>query len=103
MILEKIAGHIDEHVKKKKLPNGQVEEQVTVETEGGILHWGRESSADLQWFRDKIREAYGGRAPRLLDPFEGGGAIPLEAMRLGCDVTAVDITVVAWFFLRCIM
>src|SRR6266849_3486349 len=61
---------------------GNVEEQVTVETEGGILHWGRESGADLQWFRDKIREAYGGRAPKVLDPFAGGGAIPLEAMRL---------------------
>src|SRR5437667_7283708 len=101
MILEKLAGHIVEHVKKKKLPNGRVEEQVTVETEGGILHWGRESNADVQWFRDKIREAYGGRAPRILDPFAGGGAIPLEAMRLGCEVTAVDINPVAWFILKC--
>src|SRR6266576_4677955 len=97
---EKLAGRIVEHVKKKKLPNGGVEEQVTVETEGGILHWGRESGADLQWFRDKIREAYGGRAPRVLDPFAGGGAIPLEAMRLGCEVTAVDINPVAWFILK---
>ena len=101
MIMEKLAGHIVEHVKKKKLPNGHVEEQVTVETEGGILHWGRESSADMQWFRDKIREAYGGRAPRILDPFAGGGAIPLEAMRLGCEVTAIDINPVAWFILKC--
>jgi adenine-specific DNA methylase len=100
-IQEKLAGHIVEHVKKKKLPNGRVEEQVVVETEGGILHWGRESGADLQWFRDKIREAYGGRAPRVLDPFAGGGAIPLEAMRLGCEVTAVDINPVAWFILKC--
>src|SRR3989440_11151454 len=101
IMMEKLAGRIVEHVKKKKLPNGGVEEQVTVETEGGILHWGRESGADLQWFRDKIREAYGGRAPRVLDPFAGGGAIPLEAMRLGCDVTAVDINPVSWFILKC--
>ena len=101
IMMEKLAGRIVEHVKKKKLPNGGVEEQVTVETEGGILHWGRESGADLQWFRDKIREAYGGRAPRVLDPFAGGGAIPLEAMRLGCEVTAVDINPVAWFILKC--
>src|SRR6266567_76661 len=101
MMMEKLAGRIVEHVKKKKLPNGGIEEQVTVETEGGILHWGRESGADLQWFRDKIREAYGGRAPRVLDPFAGGGAIPLEAMRLGCNVTAVDINPVAWFILKC--
>src|SRR6266700_1712871 len=100
-MMEKLAGRIVEHVKKKKLPNGGFEEQVTVETEGGILHWGRESGADLQWFRDKIREAYGGRAPKVLDPFSGGGAIPLEAMRLGGEVTAVDINPVAWFILKC--
>lgn len=74
---------------------------VNEKTEGGILHWGRESSEDLNWFREKIREEYGGRAPRVLDPFAGGGAIPLEAMRLGCEVTAVDINPVAWFILKC--
>ena len=42
-----------------------------------------------------------GRAPRVLDPFAGGGAIPLEAMRLGCEVTASDLNPVAWFVLRC--
>src|SRR5437868_3184841 len=86
---------------KKKSTDGRNEEQVIVETEGGILHWGRESGADLQWFRDKIRAAYGGRAPKVLDPFACGGAIPLEAMRLGCEVTAVDINPVSWFILKC--
>ncbi|WP_438010554.1 DUF1156 domain-containing protein [Sorangium sp. So ce321] len=71
------------------------------ETEGGVLHWGRESSPDMDWFREEIRKAYGGRSPRVLDPFSGGGAIPLEAMRLGCEVTAVDINPVAWFILKC--
>ncbi len=100
-MLEKLGGRLVTKVKKKKLPDGRVEEQVSEETEGGILHWGRESSADLDWFREKIREAYGGRPPRVLDPFAGGGAIPLEAMRLGCEVTAVDINPVAWFILKC--
>ena len=70
-------------------------------TEGGILHWKRETGPDLEWFRTEIRKAYGGRAPKVLDPFAGGGAIPLEAMRLGCEVTAVDINPVAWFILKC--
>src|SRR5579884_3178313 len=100
-MLEKLGGRLVTREKKKKLPDGRVEIQSTEETEGGILHWGRESSADLDWFREKIRAAYGGRAPRVLDPFAGGGAIPLEAMRLGCDVTAVDINPVAWFLLKC--
>jgi adenine-specific DNA methylase len=100
-MLERLGGRLVTRVKSKKLPDGRIEQQTSEETEGGILHWGRESSADLDWFRDKIRAAYGGRAPKVLDPFAGGGAIPLEAMRLGCDVTAVDINPVAWFILKC--
>jgi putative DNA methylase len=100
-ILEKLGGKVVQVVKKKKLPSGKVEEQSIAETVGGILHWGRESGPDLEWFRQKIREAYGGRAPKVLDPFAGGGAIPLEAMRLGCEVTAIDINPVAWFILKC--
>ncbi len=69
-------------------------------TEGGILHWGREGGPELAKFRAEIRAAFGGRAPRALDPFAGGGAIPLEAMRLGCEVAAADINPVAWFLLR---
>ena len=71
------------------------------ETAGGVLHWGRESDPELEKLREEIREAFGGRAPRVLDPFAGGGAIPLEAMRLGCEVTASDLNPVAWFVLRC--
>src|SRR5437867_39370 len=100
-LLEKLGGKIVQVVKRKKMPSGKVEEKVVEETVGGILHWGRESSPDLDWFREEIRKAYGGRAPKVLDPFAGGGAIPLEAMRLGCEVTAIDINPVAWFILKC--
>lgn len=100
-ILKRLAGTVRKVVKKKKLPNGRVEEIESEETEGGLLHWGRESGPDLVWFRERIREAFGGRPPRVLDPFSGGGAIPLEAMRLGCEVTAADINPVAWFILKC--
>ena len=99
-LLERMAGRVVEKIERKRL-NGRVVEKVKEVTEGGILHWGRENDPDLQWFRDEIRKAYGGRAPRVLDPFAGGGAIPLEAMRLGCEVTAMDINPVAWFILKC--
>ncbi len=81
---------------KKATVRGEKEE-----TTGGVLRWGRESSSELARLREEVREAFGGRAPRVLDPFAGGGAIPLEAMRLGCEVTASDINPVAWFILRC--
>ena len=67
----------------------------------GIFHWGSENEDELERFRGEIRGAFGGRAPRVLDPFAGGGAIPLEALRLGCEVEAADLNPVAWFILRC--
>ena len=99
-ILERMAGRIIEKIERKRV-NGRLVEKIKEETLGGILHWKRENGPDLDWFRNEIRKAYGGRAPRVLDPFAGGGAIPLEAMRLGCEVTAMDINPVAWFILKC--
>jgi len=102
-LCEKIGGKVVKKIEKKKMPNGQTVERIKEETEGGILHWGRETenAETLEWFRQEIRKAYGGRAPKVLDPFAGGGAIPLEAMRLGGEAKAVDINPVAWFILKC--
>ena len=102
-LCEKIGGTVVRTSERKKMPNGETVEREKEQTEGGILHWGREEENEetLQWFRDEIRKAYGGRAPRVLDPFAGGGAIPLEAMRLGCEAIAGDINPVAWFVLKC--
>ena len=101
-IYRRLAGTVVETVKDERV-GGRTVARRKRETRGGILHWKRETEneADLDWFRTRIREAYGGRAPKVLDPFAGGGAIPLEAMRLGCEVTAVDINPVAWFILKC--
>lgn len=45
--------------------------------------------------RKLVLEANGGKAPRVIDCFAGGGAIPLEALRLGCETYAVDYNPVA--------
>lgn len=49
----------------------------------------------------RIREANGGVAPKVLDMFAGGGAIPLEAARLGCDSHALDYNPVAHLIELC--
>ncbi|MHA1859704.1 MAG: DUF1156 domain-containing protein, partial [Candidatus Asgardarchaeia archaeon] len=51
--------------------------------------------------RRDILEANGGRPPRILDPFAGGGSIPLEALRLGCEVHAIEYNPVAVLILKC--
>lgn len=45
--------------------------------------------------RELIQIATGGNPPPLLDPFAGGGSIPLEAQRLGLEAHASDLNPVA--------
>ena len=50
-----------------------------------------------------IEDIEEGRAPRpkVLDMFAGGGAIPLEALRLGCEAYAIDLNPVAHIIQLC--
>jgi putative DNA methylase len=61
-----------------------------------LVRW--ESSKDetvLQAARAEIRRSCGDNPPPVLDPFCGGGSIPLEAQRLGLEVHASDLNPVA--------
>ena len=49
----------------------------------------------LQAAKDEIMKSTNGNPPPLLDPFAGGGAIPLEAQRLGLKAHAHDLNPVA--------
>lgn len=55
----------------------------------------------IQKAREDILKANGGKLPKVLDCFAGGGAIPLEALRFGCDVYASDYNPVAVLILKC--
>ena len=92
-ILQRLAGHVVE------LDDGRG--NTKEETRGGICRWGREDGPALDVFRKRILEESDGRTPRVLDPFAGGGAIPLEGMRLGAEVVASELSPTAWFVLRC--
>ena len=50
-----------------------------------------------------VEDIEAGRAPRpkVLDMFAGGGSIPLEALRLGCEAYAMDLNPVAYIILLC--
>lgn len=45
--------------------------------------------------KEEIMKSTGGNPPELLDPFAGGGSIPLEAQRLGLKAHASDLNPVA--------
>jgi len=53
--------------------------------------------------RRDILEFFGGRPPRVLDCFAGGGSIPLEALRLGCETYALEYNPVAVLILKAVL
>ena len=54
----------------------------------------------LQVGRGLVRAAHGDEAPLVVDPFAGGGSIPLEALRLACEAFASDLNPVACLILK---
>lgn len=54
----------------------------------------------LEVSRGLVKAAHGEEPPLVVDPFAGGGSIPLEALRLGCDTFASDLNPVACLILK---
>jgi adenine-specific DNA methylase len=55
----------------------------------------------IEQARKDILKANNGKPPKVLDPFGGGGAIPLEALRLGCETYSNDYSPVAVLIQKC--
>ena len=61
-----------------------------------LILWKNVNNLDvLEEAKKEIRKSVGKEMPMLLDPFCGGGSIPLEAQRLGLKVSASDLNPVA--------
>lgn len=61
-----------------------------------ISDWKCSNNKDIiEEAKAEIMKATNGNPPALLDPFAGGGAIPLEAQRLGLEAHAHDLNPVA--------
>jgi len=61
-----------------------------------LVKWENSNNKDvLDAAKAEIMKSTDGNPPALLDPFAGGGAIPLEAQRLGLEAHASDLNPVA--------
>jgi putative DNA methylase len=61
-----------------------------------LVKWENSTNEEvLEAARAEIRRSCDGNPPPILDPFAGGGSIPLEAQRLGLEVHASDLNPVA--------
>jgi hypothetical protein len=53
--------------------------------------------------RREIIDSSGGKFPKVLDPYAGGGSIPLETVRLGCQSYSSDYNPVAVLIQKCLI
>ena len=68
---------------------------------GDFANWDLAANATyLEVSRALVKYAHPDETPLVVDPFAGGGSIPLEALRLGCEAFASDLNPVACLILK---
>ena len=66
-----------------------------------FANWDKAANpAYLETSRALVKAAHGEEPPLVVDPFAGGGSIPLEALRVGCEAFASDLNPVACLILK---
>ena len=66
-----------------------------------FANWDNSAKTEhLETGRALVRAAHPEETPLVVDPFAGGGSIPLEALRLGCETFASDLNPVACLILK---
>lgn len=85
-------------------PGSQQERDEQMEFIKELSTWEAVTDHDiLSTAKDRILNEFGGESPRTLDPFSGGGALPLEAQRIGCESFALELNPVAHILNKAVM
>ncbi|MHA1975179.1 MAG: DUF1156 domain-containing protein [Candidatus Hodarchaeales archaeon] len=83
-----------------ELPESDKKRNYFIKVIKDILPWNTVKNGNtkpINLAQEQIDYHWPDHPPKVLDPFSGGGSIPLEAMRLGCDVYANELNPVAVF------
>jgi adenine-specific DNA methylase/REP element-mobilizing transposase RayT len=68
---------------------------------GDFANWDNAANTEyLAAARALVKAAHPEETPLVVDPFAGGGSIPLEALRIGCEAFASDLNPVACLILK---
>lgn len=89
---ERLFGIIEDLAKWENTNNEEVLDKAKLEIARSVA---RHLNAEPPVGKEAVREFLATRAPAILDPFAGGGSIPLEAQRLGLRSYASDLNPVA--------
>jgi adenine-specific DNA methylase len=88
----------------KSAKTDTVLQQLLLEFIGEFADWDHAANAlYLEIGRGLVKAAHPEETPVVVDPFSGGGSIPLEALRLGCDAFASDLNPVACLILKTLL
>ena len=75
--------------------------QVLLKFIADFANWDNSAKTEyLETGRGLVQAAHPEQMPLVVDPFAGGGSIPLEALRLGCETFASDLNPVACLILK---
>lgn len=89
---ERLFGILEELVRWENINNEEILDQARLEIARSVA---RELGVAVPVGSQAVREFLASKAPPVLDPFAGGGSIPLEAQRLGLRAYASDLNPVA--------
>ncbi len=89
---ERLFGIIEDLVLWENSNNEEVLDKAKLEIARSVA---RNLKVDAPVGKEAVREFLATKAPPVLDPFAGGGSIPLEAHRLGLRAYASDLNPVA--------
>ena len=75
--------------------------QVILKFIADFANWDNAAKTEyLETSRGLVQASHPEETPLVVDPFAGGGSIPLEALRLGCETFASDLNPVACLILK---
>ncbi len=92
-LLPRVQGHVG--------PTDKDLQKALLKFIGDFANWDLASNPKyLEVSRGLVKAAHPEETPLVVDPFAGGGSIPLEALRLGCEAFASDLNPVAGLILK---
>jgi adenine-specific DNA methylase len=95
-----VPGYMSDRM-KKQLKSDEGLRKALLTFIGEMANW--DVANNLRWIgaaRELVKAAYLEDTPLVVDPFAGGGSIPLEALRLGCETFASDLNPIACLILK---
>jgi len=85
-------------------PKDEDLQQALLKFIGDFSNWDvSKNQTYLEVSRGLVKAAYSGETPLVVDPFAGAGSIPVEALRIGCEVFASDLNPVACLILKVLL